>query len=138
MTQDDTRERENIALLNSQALARLMEEHRLYISAADFPNWRPTQKSNGSIPGVASNVTIIATNGILAYFVFDDPCVPVLCGHIQCFTGDVKTLFASQKRKREEGGENRERKGRGKRLSQKEKTEKLLKELQGNLPAGAR
>lgn len=128
MTESDSIERDTVALLNAQALSRLMSEHQLYITAQDFPNWRPTQRTFGAIPGVAQNVTIIATNGLLGYFVNDEnPSVPVLCGHIQCFTGDVKTLFSTQRQKRVESGENKERR---KRKSQMEKAMELLRKLE--------
>lgn len=127
MTLEETRERETVALKNAQALGRLMRDYSLYIPAHDFPNWRPTASSSGNIPGVASNVTIIATNGLLAYFVFDDPSVPVLCGHIQCFTGEVKTLYATEKRRSQESGENKERKKR------KKKSESVLEQAMAAL-----
>lgn len=130
MTEADSRERETVALLNSQALSRLMAEHQLYIQAKDFPNWRPTARSSGEIPGVASNVTIIATNGLLGYFVVDEnPSVPVLCGHIQCFTGDVKTLYSTQKQQSREASENNQRKGK-KGKTPLEKAIELLKKLE--------
>lgn len=125
MTKEDSREREAVALLNSQALSRLMAKHQLYIQAQDFPNWRPTVLGTGEIPGVAQNVTIIATNGLLGYFVNNEnPSVPVFCGHIQCFTGDVKTLFSTQKQKSPEESENRERKRQGR----KHRNETLLEQ----------
>lgn len=127
----DTRERDSVALANSQALARLMQEHQLYIQAKDFPNWRPTARSSGEIPGVASNVTIIATNGLLGYFVNDEnPSVPVLYGHIQCFTGDVKTLFSTAKQKKVETQENNERKGKKRPKTPMEKALALLQKLE--------
>lgn len=123
-------EPESVGRLNALALSRLMEKHQLYIQAKDFPNWRPTVQSSGSIPGVASNVTIIATNGLLAYFVFDDPTVPVLCGHIQCFTGEVKTLYATEKKRSMEVRENKERKGQKKARTPLEQAMELLRKLE--------
>jgi hypothetical protein len=109
-------ERRDIQWLAQTELTRLMAEHSLYISAADFPNWRPTVRSSGNIPGVADNVTIIATNGLLAYFLqwhfpvtaeeyvakgetpkVEDCVQRVLIGHIQRFDGEVKPMFVKQK-----------------------------------------
>lgn len=131
MTLDESREKESVVLANAQALARLMERYSLYIQARDFPNWRPTARATGEIPGVASNVTIIATNGLLGYFVNDEnPSVPVLYGHIQCFTGDVKTLFSTQKQKKVEAQENNERKRKKRAKTPLEKAVELLKKLE--------
>ena len=128
MTEEETRERESVALANSQELLRLMREFQLYIQAADFQNWRPTVRSAGEIPGVAQNVTIIATNGLLGYFVNDEnSTVPVLCGHIQCFSGEVKTLFSTRKQKKVEVDENGVRLRRVK--SQQDRAMELLRKL---------
>lgn len=128
MTEEETRERDAVALANSQELLRLMSQHQLFIQAGDFPNWRPTQRSSGEIPGVAQSVTIIATNGLLGYFVNDEnSSVPVLYGHIQCFTGEVKTLFSTRKQKKTETDEDKVRRSRAK--SQQDRAMELLKKL---------
>lgn len=91
----DIEKRDAVAWANFVALSALMAKHGLFIPAKEFPLWRPTKPSSGSIPGVAQSVTIIATNGILGYFVYDDPSVPVLCGHTQCFDGRVEPLYST-------------------------------------------
>jgi hypothetical protein len=97
-------ERDMVNKANRDALSATMQEFNLYINARDFPNWRPTIRNEGDIPGVAEAVTIVATNGLLAYFAYSNPLDgqptgEVLIGHIQKFTGDVHTLFATKKEK---------------------------------------
>jgi hypothetical protein len=129
--EEEAVEKANVAWANARALADLMAKYQLYIQARDFPNWRPTQRSAGEIPGVASNVTIIATNGLLGYFVNDENAsVPVLYGHIQCFTGDVRTLFSTAKQKKAEVQENNERKGKKRAKTPMEKALALLQKLE--------
>lgn len=98
--QEQTIDRDSVRWKNEQALSDIMREYSLTIPAHDFKNWRPTLRVSGSIPGVAPHVTIIATNGILGYFVYEDITVPVLCGHIQCFDGKVEPLFSAAKQPR--------------------------------------
>lgn len=97
MISEDTIERDEVARKNRDALVALMAAHSLWIPASDFANWRPTVRQHGDISGVASDLTIIATNGLLAYF--SDATGSVFCGHIQCFSGEVKPLFSTQKDK---------------------------------------
>ncbi len=105
---EDAQERGEVARKSSEAMLNILRDYSLTIRAKDFPLWRPTARSNGSIPGVALNVTIIATDGILGYFVYDDPNVPVLCGHIQFFSGEVRPLFStSAKRTASRRGHNK-------------------------------
>jgi hypothetical protein len=95
VTEETTLLRDEVARKNVNALVQLMHEHNLFIPARDFPNWRPTQRVSGDIEGVIEAVEIIATDGILAYFLTFDGSVFI--GHIQKFTGKVKTLFSVPK-----------------------------------------
>jgi hypothetical protein len=90
----ETQQRDETQRLNRNELLHLMQQYGFVIRAIDFPNWRPTQRSSGTIPGVWDNVEIIATDGLLGYFVEGQD---VLIGHIQMFTGDVKPLFSTPK-----------------------------------------
>jgi hypothetical protein len=92
----DTIARDTVQMLNRNELIRLMSVHELLIPAKSFPNWRPTQLTLGDIPGVMDGVTIIATDGLLGYFLHTNG---VLIGHIHKFTSDVKPLFSVQKPK---------------------------------------
>lgn len=94
--EQDLVDRAEVARKNRDELVRLMRVHGLLINAKQFPNWRPTQRILGDIPGIADGVTIIATDGLLAYFEHTEG---VLIGHIDKFTGDVKPLFSVQKPK---------------------------------------
>lgn len=83
---------------NRQELGRLMDKHGLFIRQSELDDWRPTVEETGDIPGVRDSVTIIATNGIVAYFLLPDD-FDVLFGHIQKFTGEVRTKFSMPKDK---------------------------------------
>jgi hypothetical protein len=96
MTEETTLQRDEVARKNVNALVQLMHEYNLFIPARHFPNWRPTQRVSGDIEGVIESVEVIATDGLLAYFLTYDGSVFV--GHVQKFTGDVKTLFSTPKR----------------------------------------
>ena len=85
-------ERARIATLNRNALITLMGQHRILIPARELPLWRPTLPDKGDIDGVQEAITIIATNGILGWFLTRDD--QAWCGHIQCFTGEIKPLFS--------------------------------------------
>jgi hypothetical protein len=95
MTREETLERDEVSWKNQLELVRLMREHNLFIRAADFPNWRPTVRAEGEIPGVCEGLTIIATDGLLGYFL--NPVGETFVGHIQRFSGEVKTLFGKDK-----------------------------------------
>jgi hypothetical protein len=86
---DNDPEREAVNIKNRDEMVRLMEQYNLTIKANDFHTWRPTQRDTGDIPGVWGGVEIIATNGLLGYFVNS---TDVYIGHIQKFTGEVKPL----------------------------------------------
>lgn len=96
----DTAERDEVARKNKQALLELLYEHKqLYIPVAGFDEWRPTVREIGEVAGLWPRVEIIATNGFLAWFLNHDPekFGEVLFGHIQCFSGEVRTLYSCQK-----------------------------------------
>lgn len=98
MTPEDTIARDEVARQNAETLAGLMAKHGLLIPARDFPLWRPTLRATGDIAGIRGELTVIATNGILAYFLTatDETFV----GHIQKFSGKVKPLFSLPKPQR--------------------------------------
>ena len=91
----DLTERTRVATLNRNALIDLMGQHKILIAARELPLWRPTQPSKGDVNGVQEAITIIATNGILGWFLTHDGVA--WCGHIQCFSGDIKPLFSLPK-----------------------------------------
>lgn len=93
----DTMERDDTARLASDELSRLMATHRLFIPARDFPNWRPTLRTSGDIPGVITEVEIIATDGLLGYFLTS--LGETFIGHIQRFTNDIKPMFSIKSKK---------------------------------------
>lgn len=95
----DTIARDDVAQKNATALSMLLREHLLFIQPREFPTWRPTKKVSGGIPGVAESVTVIATNGLTAYFLYDGEAREgeVLFGHVQKFDGKVETLHTLPK-----------------------------------------
>lgn len=92
----DAQEREEVENNNRKALVGLMQEYRITISVKDFDDWRPTQRTAGDLVGLGGvgSVKIVATNGVLAWFVRDAVC---LLGHKANFTGKVKPLFGVKK-----------------------------------------
>ena len=83
--------RAETALLNHNEMSKLMGRYGLLIRAKHLPMWRATQRVKGDIDGVHEALTIIATDGVLGWFLTYDE--EPWCGHIQCFSGDVKPLF---------------------------------------------
>ena len=95
------RQRAEVDSENLSALLSLCREYRLYIPKGQFQYWRPTTRCEGEIKGVKDSLTIIATDGLLAFFLTENG--EVFQGHIQDFTGKVKILYsttAPQKRRR--------------------------------------
>ncbi len=95
MTEFDTLQRDEVQRLNRDALTSLMRDHNLFIPARDFHIWRPTKRTFGDIQGIVGEVEIIATNGLLAYFL--TATQEVFYGHIQKFSGKVEPLFSVPK-----------------------------------------
>lgn len=105
----DLIEQEQVARMNRDGLTKVMGEFNLQISSRDFDDWRPTLRENGAIPGVVTSVTILATNGLLGWFIRGQDCetasptlnlANVFYGHIQMFTGKVRPLFSTRKEKK--------------------------------------
>lgn len=94
--QQDTVNREEVARKNREALLQLVAEKDLWIRKEDFDEWRPTVRVEGEIQGVKAGLTIIATDGNVAYF-DDANDFDVFFGHIQMFSGEVRTLYAMPK-----------------------------------------
>lgn len=94
--EEDMVERAEVDLKNRNALVELMRQHKLLIPAREFRNWRPTLRVKGQIQGLYDHVQIIATNGVLGWFLNGD--IEPLCGHIQTFDGDVLPLFSMSKK----------------------------------------
>lgn len=93
----ETMARDSAAMLAANELSRLMAQHRLFIAARDFPNWRPTLRTSGDIPGVILSVEIIATDGLLGYFL--TAIGETFIGHIQRFTNEIKPMFSVKSKK---------------------------------------
>ena len=94
--QMSTAERSLVQKLNQDELTRLMLEFGFTIRVKDFPNWRPTKRSMGTVPGVWEQVELIATDGLLGIFL-NGTTEPIF-GHIQMFDGHVETLFTAEKK----------------------------------------
>lgn len=116
--QVDAAQRSLVQKLNRDELTRLMLEFGFIIRAKDFPNWRPTKRSKGTVPGVWETVELIATDGLLGIFL-NGTTEPIM-GHIQMFTGLVETLFTL---------ENKEKVKKVKRERKKSARQKLIDSL---------
>ena len=88
----DLRERAIVDEMNRSALVQLMLEHSLTIPAREFRNWRPTLRVRGQISGLYDQVEIIATNGLLGWFLNGE--TEPICAPIQTIDNDVKPLFS--------------------------------------------
>lgn len=119
----DAQEREEIGNQNRKALVALMQEFNLNIAVREFDDWRPTQRNSGDLVGLesVSTVKIVATNGVLAWFVREDVC---LLGHKSNFTGKVKPLFGARKPTRPKADRRKPK------LSPLEQAMELLAQLQ--------
>lgn len=106
---------------NYDAMARLLEETGVG-RRVNIDSWRPTEPTTGTLPGVfdAENLTILATDGILAIYRRVDGTSFV--GHAQRFTGKVESLGSATK-----GGYSGPRKAKSKKKS---KVERLMEEFE--------
>lgn len=82
--------------LNADALSAVLGETGATIPASQYSLWRPTIRNHGTIPGLPHRNTILATDGNLGLFLNCDTSIHFF-GHIQHFTGTVKTLFSEPK-----------------------------------------
>lgn len=85
-------ERAEVARLNSASLVQLMGQYNFLIPARSFPLWRPTQPSKGDIDGIREALELVATDGILGWFITFEG--EAWLGHIKHFSGDVKPLHS--------------------------------------------
>lgn len=127
---------DNMALLqhmNRKEMVRLMLLYGFTIKSKDFLNWRPTQRHIGDIGGVSEGVTIIATDGLLAYYVNSNTSVEdkqAFCGHVDWFVDtdgkpiEVKSLYSCSNKS---AAGTRPRKAP---QTQEQKAMELLKKLQ--------
>jgi hypothetical protein len=99
MTEFDTIARDEVNRKSRDEMSRLMLEHGLFIPAREFHTWRPTKRTTGDIQGVVGEVEIVATNGLLAYYL--TATQETFFGHIQKFSGKVEPLFSVPKPKKE-------------------------------------
>lgn len=95
MTEYETILRDEVQRLNSNALLDVLRETGVVLRAETFRHWRPTVRAIGAIGGVSQvKATILATDGNLGLFVDESGS---FFGHIQHFSGRVKTLFSAAK-----------------------------------------
>jgi hypothetical protein len=77
---------------NAQEMVKLMGQYNILISARSIHLWRPAQRKSGSIDGLRNGLEIIATDGLLGWFI--TPEGEAWCGHIQHFDGKIEPLFS--------------------------------------------
>jgi hypothetical protein len=85
-------ERADTATDNRNSLIELMQRYNLLIPARAMQLWRPTERALGAIDGLRGRLEIIATDGILGWFITEEG--DAWCGHIQFFDGDIKPLHS--------------------------------------------
>lgn len=85
-------ERAEVARKNFIALGELMRDHQLLIPARSIHLWRPTERALGAIHGLHEGLTIVATDGLLGWFLTHDGTAWL--GHIGHFDGDIKPLYS--------------------------------------------
>jgi hypothetical protein len=85
-------ERALVALQNYNALIGLMQQYNILIPARTMALWRPTVHTTGYIDGVREGLTIVATDGLLGWYITHDE--QAWCGHIAQFSGDIRPLFS--------------------------------------------
>lgn len=90
-----------VRTLNDIALGALVAEHALKLREQPGVHWRPCAPYWGTIPGVPFGLTILCTEGCVAYFWTDEQ--RLFFGHVAQWTGQVKPLFTAS-----EDGEIRE------------------------------
>jgi hypothetical protein len=81
-----------VSLENYNALIALMQQYNILIPARSMALWRPTVRSIGYIDGVREGLTIVATDGLLGWYITQDE--QAWCGHIGHFSGDIRPLFS--------------------------------------------
>lgn len=92
MTDEEIRLIDHVAYLNDVGLQRVVAEFNLQLKQGVGIRWRPTKRNCGSIPGIPFSLTILCTDGCLAWF-HDHKGNP-FHGHIMCFSEEVEPLFS--------------------------------------------
>ena len=86
-------ERAEVQRKNIAALSQLMGQYNFQIPSKVFKLWRPTKRNRGQVLGVHEGLEIVATDGILGWFITFEGVA--WQGHIGHFTGKVETLYRS-------------------------------------------
>ena len=81
---------------NASSLIKLMAKYSLTINNKDYDQWRPTLPLTGDLIGLFEDVQILATNGIVAYFLI--PGGAIFYAHTKNFTGKIFPLHSITKR----------------------------------------
>ena len=69
-----------------------MAKYSLTINNKDYDQWRPTLPLTGDLTGLFEDVQILATNGIVAYFLI--PGGAIFYAHTKNFTGKILPLHS--------------------------------------------
>ena len=85
-------QRADCATDNYNSLVELMQRYKILIPARSMAMWRPTLPRPGYIDGVREGLTIVATDGIVGWFITHDE--QPWCGHIQFFSGEIEPLHS--------------------------------------------
>ena len=106
MTEQETKDREEVQWKNDVAMQKVLEESGATLRAASAHTWRPTQRVKGNVTGVYEAATIAATDGLLGLFQMHDGSWNF--AHIQKFDGKISPLFsATDKSVKEKSGKPR-------------------------------
>lgn len=81
-----------VARLNEQALEALKARWGLTLPEQSGVRWRVCKESTGEVPGISFALTILCTDGCVAWFRTADD--GLFHGHIQHFSGEVKPMYS--------------------------------------------
>lgn len=115
-----------VADLNFSALLNLSATLGLRFGTT-MKDWRPTVRSRGTVPGIPGALTLLATDGVAAYFLRDDG--GVLYGHVGHFDGKVAPLFSASTGTPVAQKVKRARKPKSKKTLERERRAKLIDDL---------
>lgn len=95
-----TTSRSEIQQLASDEISRILGETGVLIRPGDFPRWRPTVRTRGTIPGIPCELICVATEGNLGIFLTTSSDTFVLG---KAFIGHVRHFSYLEEGKDEEG-----------------------------------
>lgn len=89
---------EEVRRLNSDALSAVMISYGIVLPRHGH-GWRACARERGEIRGIVGNLTILCTDGIVGYFLWDTGAErpSLFYGHVKDFSGDVRPAHSLPK-----------------------------------------